>query len=267
MRALGFGDPIDSYSDKANVAGPDQEGRESKSSVQLSSRTTITLKGLSTTVDKGKGTVRLPMELLQTLKSLRVEIEQEIVALEGAPSVSAAVREMRLHSSLSEVRTGVETALTIVRNVLAEPKDLKRHRVKRSNPAFQRTLGRLKSSELLMHAIGYLGGQNIHSGDPLGDTGRVNSTVNVAFVLQSVSKGGFDPNSALSKGSCKQVERFISCFSSSCISFSSYMALVPVVLSKSLHLAALQMISSADDPFVCILHHHYHSVVSRTAFP
>ena len=210
MRALGFGDPADSCLNKANVAGPGQEGKERKNSVKPSSSTTITLKGLSTDLDKGKATVRLPGELLQTIRSLRVEIEQEIIALEGAPSVSAAVREMKLYSRLSDVRTGVETALTIVRNILAEPKDLKRHRVKRSNPAFQRTLGRLKSSELLMHAIGYLGGQNVPCGDSVGDLGRLSGTVNVAFVLHSVSKGGFDPSSALSKGSCKQLELCLS---------------------------------------------------------
>jgi hypothetical protein len=46
----------------------------------------------------------------------------------------------------------------IVRNVLTDPRDLKMYRVKCSNPSFQRNLGRLKSSELLMHAIGFMGG-------------------------------------------------------------------------------------------------------------
>ena len=79
-------------------------------------------------------------------------------ALEGAPSVAAALREMRIYHSVAEVRTAAETALTMVRNVLMQPKDLRMYRIKRSNPAFQRHIGRLKHSELLMQAIGFHGG-------------------------------------------------------------------------------------------------------------
>lgn len=204
MRAVGFGDPVENQTDNTNTASPVKRDGDS---VKLGCRTTISLKGMSAGFAKAEGGQRLPVDLIQSIKSYRVEIEHEIVALEGAPSVSAAVREMRLYNSLREVRNGVETALTIVRNVLNEPKDLKMHRVKRSNPAFQRTLGRLKSSELLMHAIGYLGGQAAHIGvsavpsaEPFGDLDRMNGLSNAAYVLQSLSKGGFDATTALTKG-------------------------------------------------------------------
>lgn len=201
MRAVGFGDALDSYTETAG----------SKGDKKSSSRTTVTLSALPSDLSKVN---KLPVELIQTVKSHRQEVELEIVALEGAPSVSAAIREMRVFHSVIEVRTGAETALTIVRNVLSDPKDLKMYRVKRSNPAFQRSLGRLKSSELLMHAIGFLGGQNIDhseldatsteqgSGEQKGEiSNRSPSRSNAAYVLHSVSKGGFDPTASLSKGS------------------------------------------------------------------
>ena len=87
------------------------------------------------------------------------------------------IREIRQFHSLVEVRTGVETALSVVRNVLQNPKDMKMYRVKMSNAAFQRTLGRLKNSHLLMHAIGYLGGSDA------GGDGKDSA----AYVLSSLS--------------------------------------------------------------------------------
>ena len=216
MRAVGFGEPVDSYSQGAKA---DTAGKGNKDSKASTSKTTVTLTALPSDLTK---IPRLPPAVLVAVKSYRMEIEQEIVALEGAPSVSAAIREMRVFHSLSEVRAGAETALTIVRNVLSDPKDLKMYRVKRSNPAFQRSLGNLKSSELLMHAIGFLGGQSGDEGgglmpshvpsseDLLGTTGLKDFTEaehlvrsNAAYVLHSVSKGGFDPTAALSKGTGK----------------------------------------------------------------
>jgi hypothetical protein len=147
------------------------------------------------------------------LKSRRSEIDEEFVALEGAPSVAAAVREMRTHHSVSVVRTGLETALTIVRNVLTQPKDIRMYRIKRGNPVFHRTLGCLHGCELLMHAIGFSGGEREESAlaklsdllassdgaemarDVVSSLGSAATKTKAAvFILKSVSKTGFDPN-------------------------------------------------------------------------
>ena len=49
----------------------------------------------------------LPVEVESSLKAKRFEIEQEIVALDGAPSVSSSVREIRQHHTLNEVIHGL----------------------------------------------------------------------------------------------------------------------------------------------------------------
>ena len=95
-------------------------------------------------------------EIINDLKAKRAEIEQELVALEGAPSVAAALREIRSKHSIVEVRGAGETALTLVRNILTSPKDLRVYRVKKGNPSFHRNLGRLHASTLLMRAIGFV---------------------------------------------------------------------------------------------------------------
>ena len=173
MRAVGFGEPADSTAHK-NV---------NSSNI----KSIVTLSALSADLSKLK-TPKLPFDLIETVKCKRQEIEFEIVALEGAPSVSAAVRDIRLHHTVSEVRTGVETVLSIVRNVLNDPKDIKMQRVKISNAAFQRNLGRLRGSELLMHAIGFIGervwgpGQGTGQGFDILIDGSDNSV----YVLKSV---------------------------------------------------------------------------------
>jgi hypothetical protein len=108
---------------------------------------------------------KLPAEVLNRLINHRAELEREIIALEGAPSVAAALREMRQHHTLGEVRHGLETALSIVRNVLTQPKDLRMYRIKKSNPAFHRSLGRLQGSALLMRAIGFDGSASTKTDD------------------------------------------------------------------------------------------------------
>lgn len=172
MAAVGFGPPVDSVLDG-----------KVKSFVSISALPA----GQS---DKSRKR-QLPSEVVEAVKSRRREIEQEVVALEGAPSVSAAVRSMRQKHSLVEVRNGVETALSIVRNVLKDPTDIKLLRVKKSNPAFQRTLGRLYGSELLMRAVGFL------DGDPSG------SPDNAAYVLKSPSDDHPDIGTDRAKGACK----------------------------------------------------------------
>lgn len=147
--------------------------------------------------------MKLPLDLIETVKCRRQEIEIEIVALDGAPSVSAAVRDMRLHHTVSEVRTGVETVLSIVRNVLQDPKDMKLQKVKTSNAAFQRNLGCLNGSELLMNAIGFKREQTPRQGQGQGsglgfellNDGGDNS----AYVLKSVND-----DLSSNKGGCQQ---------------------------------------------------------------
>lgn len=169
MAAVGFGPPVESVSDG-----------KMKSFVALSAVTPA--------AHSDKSKKRLPAEVVEAMKCRRKEIEQEVISLEGAPSVSAAIRSMRQTHSLVEVRTGVETALSIVRNVLRDPKDIKLHRVKRSNPVFQRTLGRLSGSELLMRAVGFLDGDASESPD------------NAAYVLKSSSDGHASIGTERTKG-------------------------------------------------------------------
>eukprot|EP00981_Chlorochromonas_danica_P006231 scaffold1310_cov219-Ochromonas_danica.AAC.6 len=131
MKACGFGDPFEMHAGNKSV------------------RRVISLRGLHSQ------SKQISSEMLNSLKARREELNAELVALEGAPSIAAALREMRLHHSLPEVRTAAETASKIVQNVLVDPHDIKRFRIKRSNPAFTRNLGRLHGSQLLMNAIGY----------------------------------------------------------------------------------------------------------------
>ena len=162
LKAIGFGDPAEVANDNhpSEMTKKGVQGAASKppigknpGSINMHSDVLI-LKALAKNFSK---TLSLPPDLLHTLRSRRYEIDQEIVALEGSPSVAAAIREMRVYHSVAEVRNGAETALVIIRNVLTQPKDLRMYRVKRSNPTFHRNLGRLRSSELLMHAIGFRG--------------------------------------------------------------------------------------------------------------
>ena len=156
MKALGFGEPYDS-------SGPDGKSRKVISLTALPQNVSLVTK--------------LPATVVGALKVKRMEMESEIVALEGAPSVSAAIREIRAYHSVSETRTAVETALTFVRNVLSQPKDIRLYRAKKANPAFHRCLGRLKNSELLMHAIGFMSNSDSNGMPPN------------QFILQSVSTG------------------------------------------------------------------------------
>lgn len=134
MKAIGFGDPME-------VQGSDHNFR-----------LMIGLKGLPMDLSKVH---RLPTDIANRLHTKRFEIDQEVIALEGAPSVAAAVRDMLTHHSVVDVRNGLDTALSIVRNVLSQPKDIRMYRIKKGNPAFNRSLGRLHGSALLMNSIGY----------------------------------------------------------------------------------------------------------------
>jgi Ca2+-binding EF-hand superfamily protein len=162
MRAIGFNDPFDA---------PAKDG---------SLRRIIGLKGLPLELSKVQ---KLPADIVNKLASKRIELDNEIISLEGAPSVAAAVREMRINHSIAEVRNGLETALSIVRNVLTQPKDLRMHRVKKGNPVFHRNLGRLTGSVLLMNAIGYAD-SSTHSQT---NNDMIDESVISAYVLKSIS--------------------------------------------------------------------------------
>ena len=138
----------------------------------------------------------LPPVLLNSLKAKRVEIEQELAALDGAPSVGAAVREIRQHHSIMETKQGIETALTLIRNVLSSPQDIRMYRVKKSNPAFFRSLGRLQAAELLMKAVGFISGSDKDIGE------GVSASAGAIYVLRSVGgSSNFDASKQLIRSS------------------------------------------------------------------
>lgn len=103
---------------------------------------------------------KLPAAVIDSLKGYRSEIEEELAALEGAPSVSSALREIRSNCDAFTLIRAIDTALTIVKNILISPGDSRVYRVKRNNPQFHSTLGRLPGSGSLMRAIGFVGNDN-----------------------------------------------------------------------------------------------------------
>jgi Ca2+-binding EF-hand superfamily protein len=131
----------------------------------------------------------LPGQLLNDLESRRSELEQETQAMEGAPSVGAAVRELRAKNSLTDVRCAVETALTFVQNILKNPSDLKMYRVKRGNPAFHHNVGRLQGGLTLMRTIGFVGTRGNLPGEEAGPV----------LVLRALG-GGFDASASVEAG-------------------------------------------------------------------
>jgi hypothetical protein len=138
MKAIGFSNETEIVDNNNNA----------KSKTHL----VLTLNGL-TSKTKLKN---LPNSIIKTLESKRFEIDQETIALEGSPSVASAVREMLQNNSvISEVRDGLETALSIVSNILLQPSNIKLHRIKKGNPIFHRNLGHLERSVLLMNSIGF----------------------------------------------------------------------------------------------------------------
>lgn len=104
---------------------------------------------------KGRAVERLPAAVVGALRERKEAVQAELDAMQGVPSVAAAVREVRLAHSARDTRRGVETALLLVSNVLRAPGDLRRHRTKVGNPNFHQSLGRLRGSGGLMLAIGF----------------------------------------------------------------------------------------------------------------
>jgi hypothetical protein len=167
-KAIGFGPPI-------NLIGADGV-----------SRPLISLASLSTI---SSATKRLPDEVINILNVKRNEIDAEIIALDGAPSIAAIIRMMCEKNPPDLVRSAAEAALTYVGNLLATPKDLRMYRVKQKNPFFQRTIGCLSDSDLLMRAIGFFPGNS--------DVAGQENESNVIYVLRQLGDNAFDPKIAI----------------------------------------------------------------------
>ena len=100
--------------------------------------------------------------------------------MDGAPSVSSSIREIRNHHALADVKMAVETAIVIIKNILDKPQDPKLYRIKRGNPSFHRNVGRLEGGLLLMRAIGF-----VAMGTESGEMGSV-------LVLRPLGDKSFD---------------------------------------------------------------------------
>lgn len=135
-RALGFSDPFP-------IMGKSGE-----------SRLMIGLKSLPTDLSR---TNSLPPEILNRLHARKNELEQELILLEGAPSVATALREIRAKHGVGDAKLALETALSIVSNILKQPRDLRMYRIKKGNPTFNRNLGQFHGASLLMNSIGFNG--------------------------------------------------------------------------------------------------------------
>ncbi len=103
-----------------------------------------------------------PGPLVPKPESFSSQVDAELLALEGAPSVSAALRALRESPSTPDapappaaVRAAAELLLAYVTNALRDPRNPRVHRVRAGNPAFQRALGRLGGCEGAMIAVGF----------------------------------------------------------------------------------------------------------------
>ena len=176
MNALGFGSPFE-------VVGENGQAR--------------LVLGLKSLPKDLKKIAELPFEIVNTLRKRRFELEEELITIEGSPSVAAAVRELRIHHTIEEVRGGLETALTIVRNVLTQPKDIRMYRIKKGNPNFHRNLGRLTASSLLMNAIGFVIGGTVSTADNFSMNSESVGSVYVLKALNADKDAAFDATNAL----------------------------------------------------------------------
>ena len=163
MKAIGFGEPA---SQEKDVTGTKPKTSKKKM--------------IGLVAIRGTNHQILPQAVESALKAKRFEIEQEIVALDGAPSVSSSIREIRNHHALADVKMAVETAIVIIKNILDKPQDPKLYRIKRGNPSFHRNVGRLEGGLLLMRAIGF-----VAMGTESGEMGSV-------LVLRPLGDKSFD---------------------------------------------------------------------------
>ncbi|CAM9744831.1 unnamed protein product [Scytosiphon promiscuus] len=110
----------------------------------------------------GKSIKAVGAAQLKILRAAREEVDAELLALEGTPSVSAALRALRESPSSPDtpappaaVRAAAELLLAYVTNALRDPRNPRVHRVRSGNPVFQRALGRLGGCEGAMTAVGF----------------------------------------------------------------------------------------------------------------
>lgn len=211
MRAIGFGDQIDilnrdntirsiitlkalenSICSNSALISPDNNSSfkvsSSKSDIKSTQAQHENSKNkssfLSNNILKYLSSINsLPIDILRNLRSRRFEIDQEITALEGAPSIASVLRDMKQHHSNYELREAVETGLLLIKNIIMNPKDSRVYRVKKLNPAFHRALGRLIGAEGFMRAIGFVPGANgnITSTGPSDSTTVERNSLNMDY--------------------------------------------------------------------------------------
>ena len=117
---------------------------------------TMELKGSrSGPTGRGKHASVLSKKVLDALEEKCNDIDLELAALDGAPSVAGAVREMKLYNKTRKCRDAADTALVYVNNILKNLKDARCWRVREANPIYQRRIGCLHGSEQLMRSIGF----------------------------------------------------------------------------------------------------------------
>ncbi len=99
----------------------------------------------------------IPNEVLGLLKQIRYEIEKEIFALEGAPSIATAIRLMIKEPSdgVSVAQSAVKLALRYVTNILDSPQNPRPRRIKTANRVFYRIIGQFEGGRELMEALGF----------------------------------------------------------------------------------------------------------------
>jgi hypothetical protein len=119
-------------------------------------------KSKTTAPSAAEGPPKSTFEL--TIAGKIADIDAELLALDGIPSVSSAIRFLRegdptspqAPPTLRQCYFAVDQVLSIVSNLLKHPKDSRMHRIRTANPAFQRTVGRWEhGSTALMEACGF----------------------------------------------------------------------------------------------------------------
>jgi Ca2+-binding EF-hand superfamily protein len=158
LRSVGFGSPMELHGDTGSKVLIVLRGLENSITQAVTPATSSgkKSKGKQAKAPAVLHVSGLPTEYRQQLIAKRTEIEAELAAIDGAPTVTAAVRMIREKHSVSETVVGLSCALTLVNNLLLNPKDLRHYRVKTSNAIFSRELGRLHCSSVLMQSVGFV---------------------------------------------------------------------------------------------------------------
>ncbi|GBG26827.1 NAD-dependent deacetylase sir2E [Hondaea fermentalgiana] len=98
----------------------------------------------------------VPQDTLATLTIRREEIEKELRAMEGgSKTIGEAVRSLQQECTLAQLRLALETSLVIVTDVLQNPKDSRKWRVRCANPRFLKCIGQWAHGRQLMEAVGF----------------------------------------------------------------------------------------------------------------